>query len=507
MPLWHHPGQDPQKRQVNNGQKARCLRGKHAALTIGAGVDLGQRLDDPLHYRSASCVCDACEEDRTTRGCENPHACAIAAVSRLGQILPRWIPMPGGNEVSGPAATPPEEETNSELFTPPESIMVPTQGLRAMTRRQNEPMEHPDPPVRRQAVVIPTPATTTAYIAGATHTPPCSKKPSAAAGLFFSTDDIRNKGRCIPASGEQSQYVAELFAALETVRQVDTNSVLTIYSTQEYVCEAMNKKLSKWEHEGWVGVPHRDVLRCLAAELKARKAPTFFKLAAPGMPERLLCRQATMLAKNAVRAPGNQEWDFTLPKGTALPGLSLQGNRQRVFYRSIREEKTKKLTPRLSTIKTLDLVWKAAEDDFGRYASDTDIWRAVHAKDILPRTAQFLWKGIHNAHRIGKYWIHIPECKDCAICKECNVTEDLAHILVGCRSPGQEIIWEATRSLWLGKETQWPAVSLGTILGCGLADFRDERKKQKHGTQRLYRILMSESAYLIWKLQNDRVIS
>jgi hypothetical protein len=50
-------------------------------------------------------------------------------------------------------------------------------------------------------------------------------------------------------------------------------------------------------------------------------------------------------------------------------------------------------------------------------------------------------------------------------------------------------------------------VSLGTILGCGLAEFHDERKKVKHGMQRLYRILMSESAYLIWKLRNDQVIS
>ncbi|KAJ6533708.1 hypothetical protein B0H19DRAFT_863506, partial [Mycena capillaripes] len=47
---------------------------------------------------------------------------------------------------------------------------------------------------------------------------------------------------------------------------------------------------------------------------------------------------------------------------------------------------------------------------------------------------------------------------------------------------------------------------LGTILGCGLADFRDERGKMKRGTQRLYRILMSESAYQIWRLRNDRVI-
>jgi hypothetical protein len=153
-----------------------------------------------------------------------------------------------------------------------------------------------------------------------------------AAGLFFSTEDSRNKGRCVPTSGEQSQYATEFFAALDAVRNVDTNLVLTIFSTQEYVHEAMNKKLPKWEHEGWVRVPHRDVLQCLAAELKARKAPTTFKLATPSTPERLLCRQATTLAKSAVRAPGNKEWDFTLLKGTALPGLSLQGNQQQVFY-------------------------------------------------------------------------------------------------------------------------------------------------------------------------------
>jgi ribonuclease HI len=45
------------------------------------------------------------------------------------------------------------------------------------------------------------------------------------------------------------------------------------------------------------------------------------------------------------------------------------------------------------------------------------------------------------------------------------------------------------------------------ILGCGLAEFSDSRGKKKHGAQQLYWILMSESAYLIWKLQNNRVIS
>jgi ribonuclease HI len=155
----------------------------------------------------------------------------------------------------------------------------------------------------------------------------------------------------------------------------------------------------------------------------------------------------------------------------------------------------------------LEIVQKDVEDSFGRYVSDVDIWNAVYAKDILPRMARFLWKGLHNAHRIGKYWTHIPECEDRAVCKDCNEIEDLKHILVECRSPGCETVWKAAESLWLEKEAKWPAISLGTILGCGLAEFRDDKGKPKRGTQRLYRILMSESAYLIWRLRNNRVIS
>ncbi|KAJ6576819.1 hypothetical protein B0H10DRAFT_1836510 [Mycena sp. CBHHK59/15] len=75
LPLWHHPGENRQSQQ-NNGKKAKCLRNNHAKMTIGDGLDLARRLDDPQHDAHASCECDACEEDRTIRRCENPHACA-----------------------------------------------------------------------------------------------------------------------------------------------------------------------------------------------------------------------------------------------------------------------------------------------------------------------------------------------------------------------------------------------------------------------------------------------
>jgi ribonuclease HI len=170
-----------------------------------------------------------------------------------------------------------------------------------MTYRNSEPKEHFNPPTRRRAVAPPVPEATTIYVAGATHTP-LRKRASAAIGLFIETEDNRNKGRCVPISGEQSQYVAELFAALEAIKIASGESDLTIVSTQSYVRDAMNKKLPGWEHEGWVGVRHHEVLRCMVAELKAQQAKTIFKVAAPGSPERALCRRAALLARRAARA-------------------------------------------------------------------------------------------------------------------------------------------------------------------------------------------------------------
>ncbi|KAJ6480546.1 hypothetical protein C8R47DRAFT_1050204 [Mycena vitilis] len=449
-------------------------------------------------------MCDECEDDREKRGCENPHACVTSAASRLRQILPKWVPNPTEEvQIENARA---EGHEDGTAFRPPHSITSLSQGLRTLTLRTGEPKERPAPATRRRAQTEPAPESLTIYIAGAIHTAANGKK-IAAAGILVGPEDSEGTGKCIPSGYEQSQYVAEFFAALEAIRGVRTETALTIVSAQSYVHDAMNKKLSNWEHQGWVGVRHRGILRCVAAELKARKARTIFKVAAPGTPARALCKKAARRAKRTAKTPSETVWDLSIPPETALLGLSLQNNRQKTFYRGIREEKTKKVKPRVSTVKKIATVRLAASEAFGRQVSDAEIWHAASVKDILPRTSQFLWKGLHDAHRIGAYWAHLPGFEDRAVCKECGTLEDLEHIMTGCASPGQELIWNAAKTLWLEKESNWPEVSLGSILGCGLAEFRDDAGKVKRGTQRLYRILMSESAYLIWKLRNDRVIS
>ncbi|KAJ7300996.1 hypothetical protein DFH08DRAFT_724771 [Mycena albidolilacea] len=269
----------------------------------------------------------------------------------------------------------------------------------------------------------------------------------------------------------------------------------------------MSTKLTTWENEGWVGVRHREILRAIVAELKARKARTKFVAAGPGTEARTLCQLANKTAKTVAACSIVPDIQLDMPAAMALPGVQLQGNKQKIFYRGIREVKAQDLEPRPSTEHMLENVKRHIKQTRGRVITDEDIWNSLQHKDFLPRTAQFLWRSMHNAHRVGHYWTHIPECQERAICQECGETEDLKHILTTCSSPGAELIWSAAEKLWREKEPEWPEISIETILGCGLVDLRDESGKKKRGPERMYRILISESAYTIWMLRNDRVIS
>ncbi|KAJ7920230.1 hypothetical protein B0H13DRAFT_1583892, partial [Mycena leptocephala] len=115
-------------------------------------------------------------------------------------------------------------------------------------------------------------------------------------------------------------------------------------------------------------------------------------------------------------------------------------------------------------------------------------------KDIGRNIRNFLWKSMHGARRIGKYWVNIPECEDRANCVHCGEVESLEHILLVCPNPGQSEIWKLTEEFWTKKHAIWPTVSMGSILESDVARFKDAAGKPQPFLERLYKILMTESA-------------
>ncbi|KAJ4480833.1 hypothetical protein J3R30DRAFT_3240207, partial [Lentinula aciculospora] len=82
----------------------------------------------------------------------------------------------------------------------------------------------------------------------------------------------------------------------------------------------------------------------------------------------------------------------------------------------------------------------------------------------------------------------------------------LEHTLMECKIPGQQEVWERAKEIWEGTGSRWKDINFGVIMGCGLIDFKKEDGKKSTGLSRLFRIIVLESTYLIWKLRNERVI-
>lgn len=112
---------------------------------------------------------------------------------------------------------------------------------------------------------------------------------------------------------------------------------------------------------------------------------------------------------------------------------------------------------------------------------------------------------IQNRNLLGE---NITGYEDRAMCPVCGVTESIEHILTECQAPDQEVIWELVEDLWVKRGTSpWLQITIGDILGCGMITILNKKNKKSAGAARLHRILVSESAHLIWKPRCERRIT
>lgn len=129
-------------------------------------------------------------------------------------------------------------------------------------------------------------------------------------------------------------------------------------------------------------------------------------------------------------------------------------------------------------------------------------------KNIERKHREFLYATIRGTYRIGKFWEHAndEEIKNKQYCTHCDKIETMEHILCECLIPGQSQIWEIIRKIW-GKTGQtWHTPAFGEIIGISSIDLHKSNPRISEGRARLFQVLISEAAHLIWKLRCDRVL-
>jgi ribonuclease HI len=328
-------------------------------------------------------------------------------------------------------------------------------------------------------------------------------------GVWAGHDSPLNKAFRVPGAS-QSNQIGEIAAIIIAVASVPLSQPLEIISDSKYAIEGLTTHLNSWEDQGWIGIKNAQFFCRAAFLLRRRTAPTTFKWV-KGHEGVEGNEMSDRLAKEGANKPLPDILDLSVPDVFNVQGAKLTSLTQSTAYKGIRESKPP--PARQTSSDNIRMAMEAIERYTRNTETEATIWTSTRSAPIRPKISQFLFKSMHGVYMIGNYWTHIQAIADRGFCTTCGVIESMDHILIHCRSTPTQIIWQLAKETWPHTNIPWPEVSLGTVLGCGCLSVpptvnqeQNGRNAHLRGASRLLRILISESAYLIWVLRCDRVI-
>ncbi|KAJ7626948.1 hypothetical protein FB45DRAFT_1059828 [Roridomyces roridus] len=319
--------------------------------------------------------------------------------------------------------------------------------------------------------------------------------------IWISEGNERNTNIPVPTdlSSKRSGHAAAILYALQSQPLLtELHFKISCKATIRHLTTDLEDK----EDTDWVDIENHRLLRAIVAALRGRGTKcTFQKMDiehSTGM------QKANTIATQGLQDEPDDVLNVDIPQGYKVTGMKLSKGTQRTFYKALKARRKRPV--REKTKQMLSRAREAATLLGGRTPTDAEIWKSLYHPDITRKTRDFLWRCMHQAYKVGTYWLNIPTYEHYAECRHCHVDDTLEHILLECDAPGREKMWSLAQQLWEMKGYSWPEVSLGGILACGFAGVHDASGKKDSGADRLFRILISETAHQIWKTRCTRVI-
>ena len=506
LPIWLHLNSNTNLQKLHLKKEAKCLRINHHVVTVRHLQKEASRTAQ--HQNRRNCACHQCKEtrQRTNNSCTNPHMCHKIALMIINNLQTKWNPM-SPDPVDGLDLSPHQLEANNSaflqnmpvLFNPSTLTTGPLHhNFRVFT--DNQPISN-EPPTR-PPLDFPTPANITVYTDGSCFNNG-DEDAQAGCGIWYGCNDPRNTSLKIQGS-TQSNQAGEILAILHAARSCSTHCALHIRSDSKYAISMLTTNLQSCEDKGWIGIANKDLFKATVACLRSRSNITTLQWV------RGHCGDegnegADQLAKLGANKANSDHIDLSIEPQLNLHGAKLAKMSQSLLYKGIIERSNP--PQRKSTVAHLDITRRATKALSNHLPTDARIWFSIRNKDITRTIRCFLWKCLHNTYKVGSYWDNIPSFETRADCPICGIPESMEHILTECDSPAQNLIWNLAKALWLKWHPVFPEIKFGTILGCSLAEFKDSKGKISRGDNRLFRILITESAHLIWKLRCERRIA
>jgi ribonuclease HI len=520
LPAWYHPGTEQRQTKI---QTTRCLIEVHDVLAIADLIRISRRLQNPPlprpHTPSAWCICSECILDQIKK-CKNPHECAFEAQTKMNALYPKYNPQILDENHGNLSLTASRKRKNlqakyqNELITFDPSITSktsltdcfhiftdPNTASKLPAQRGIDPSAE----LRHHKIKV--------YTDGA-----CSNNGKTNArcgsGIWIAPDDPRNQAIRVPGK-EQSNQIGELVAVIKTAQDLPPFAPLEIHSDSMYVINGLTSHLPNWENIGWIEVQNAPLFKRAAFLLRRQTAITQFKWIKGHSGDRGN-EESDRLAREGASKAEPDDLELQTPAEFDIQGAKLSALSQALAYRGIRKMKMKKSPPTVPNL--LQKIRVAIRNFNGQRETNATIWKSFRKPVLRTRVQQFFYKSVHQALMVGDVWNHIPNYEYRETCQTCNTTETMEHILTQCTARPNHVIWNLARRTCPHRDTLWPEINIGLILGIGCLNSSSDDNPQEQiernprtaairkGRTCLLQILVSESAHLIWVLRCERII-
>jgi hypothetical protein len=339
---------------------------------------------------------------------------------------------------------------------------------------------------------------------------------AASVGIVHEGYPAQDRAIKVPRDLPQHIDTATLLAIANIAQVEDEGKELIIETDLTVIKTYLGEELQAHEDDGYINDPNGTSARLAIANMRNRLGATVFMAVDGRVPEmRMRLNKAEKQAERALQRGYENPRSFSLETDSPymMTGARLSILSQKKAYQGVREKKLERLEKRPRTVKMMERAQAEAEDVIGFVPTEAAVWKGIRHKDIARDSRSFLYKAANDAFTLGEQWDrnNAPdEIKQRRYChyRHCEaVDETLEHILCSCESPERRKIWDLAKALWKLKMPEghlWPGI--GMIISCGTVKLTDTVGGRKYGEERLYRILISESARLIWRLRCRRVI-
>jgi exonuclease III len=263
MPIWLHREADKRLRRVNCQDASKCLRTKHMVETVGDAEDVAGSLDNPDHVGDVNCLCESCIVAGDEKGCENPHACFERAKRLLDAIPPKWNPKTGWVDEGRPLSSIERGMITAGELQDIFRIFTEGQTTNLLPQRSAGP--------ENGAQSIETVAT------GAESTLDDAGNKSLGAGVFFDSNDPRNRDVRLPSTTAQAMSSCDLLAVKLAAESSSIDKRVHIHCKLRSTEVLLVKKLKKMEETGYIGVENPELVQATVAAIRKRGNKSMIK--------------------------------------------------------------------------------------------------------------------------------------------------------------------------------------------------------------------------------------